>query len=72
MYFCWSKNAGRFAGRRFDLASDELTGNDAVAILSRITGRSFAYYQIPLEVSRQDVRMVRPRRFCCGLPRAPP
>jgi len=47
------EDAGRFTGRRFDLASDELTGNDAVAILSRVTGRSFAYYQIPLEVIRQ-------------------
>src|SRR4051812_47255173 len=33
------ENAGRFAGKRFDLASDELTGDDVVAILSRVTGR---------------------------------
>jgi len=26
------KDAGRFTGKRFDLASDELTGNDALAI----------------------------------------
>jgi len=45
--------AGRFTGKRFDLASDELTGNDALAILSRVTGRSFDYYQIPLDVIRQ-------------------
>src|SRR3984893_17283114 len=27
-------DAGRFTGKRFDLASDELTGNDALALLS--------------------------------------
>lgn len=46
------EDAGRFTGKRFDLASDELTGNDAMAILSRVTGRSFSYQQIPLEVIR--------------------
>src|SRR6202521_4656667 len=43
------EDASRFTGKRFDLASDELTGNDVVAILSRVTGRLFAYYQVPLE-----------------------
>jgi uncharacterized protein YbjT (DUF2867 family) len=47
------EDASRFTGKRFDLASDELTGNDAVAILSRVTGRSFSYFQIPLDVIRQ-------------------
>jgi uncharacterized protein YbjT (DUF2867 family) len=47
------EDAGRFTGKRFDLASDELTGNDVIAILSRVTGRPFAYYQVPLEVVRQ-------------------
>ena len=32
------EDAGRFTGKRFDLASDELTGNDALPILSRVTG----------------------------------
>src|SRR6201981_371148 len=39
------EDAGRFTGKRFDLASDELTGNDALAIFSRVTGRPFSYYQ---------------------------
>src|SRR6476469_8621410 len=39
------EDAGRFTGKRFDLASDELTGNHALAILSRVTGRPFDYYQ---------------------------
>jgi uncharacterized protein YbjT (DUF2867 family) len=47
------EDAGRFAGKRFDLASDELTGNEALAILSRVTGRPFTYYQLPLDVVRQ-------------------
>jgi uncharacterized protein YbjT (DUF2867 family) len=47
------EDADRFAGKRFDLASDELTGNEVVAILSRVTGRPFAYFQVPLDVVRQ-------------------
>jgi uncharacterized protein YbjT (DUF2867 family) len=47
------EDVGRFTGKRFDLAGDELTGNDALAILSRVTGRPFAYYQVPLDVIRQ-------------------
>jgi len=47
------EDAGRFTGRRFDLAGDELTGYDVVDILSRVTGRPFTYYQVPLDVIRQ-------------------
>jgi uncharacterized protein YbjT (DUF2867 family) len=47
------EDPGRFAGKRFDLGGDELTGNDVLAILSRVTGRSFAYFQVPLDVIRQ-------------------
>jgi uncharacterized protein YbjT (DUF2867 family) len=47
------EDPGRFAGKRFDLASDDLTGNEVVAILSRVTGRSFTYFQVPLDVIRQ-------------------
>jgi uncharacterized protein YbjT (DUF2867 family) len=45
----------RFAGRRFDLGGDDLTGDDIVAILSRVTGRPFTYFQVPLEVIRQSM-----------------
>ena len=44
---------GRFAGKRFDLGSDELTGNEVIAILSRVTGRPFTYFQVPMDVIRQ-------------------
>src|SRR5450432_1761971 len=47
------EDAGRFTGKRFDLAGDELTGNDIVAVLSRVTGRPFTYHQVPLDVIRQ-------------------
>ena len=47
------EDPGRFAGKRFDLASDELTGNDVVAVLARVTGRPFSYFQVPLEIVRQ-------------------
>jgi uncharacterized protein YbjT (DUF2867 family) len=47
------EDAARFTGKRFDLAGDELTGNDVVAILSRVIGRPFTYYQVPLDVIRQ-------------------
>jgi uncharacterized protein YbjT (DUF2867 family) len=43
----------RFAGKRFDLGGDELTGNDVLALLSRVTGRPFTYFQVPLDVIRQ-------------------
>jgi uncharacterized protein YbjT (DUF2867 family) len=47
------EDANRFAGKRFDLASDDPTGNELIEVLSRITGRSFSYYQVPLDVIRQ-------------------
>jgi uncharacterized protein YbjT (DUF2867 family) len=47
------EDPGRFAGKRFDLGSDELNGNEVVAILSRVTGRPFNYFQVPLDVIRQ-------------------
>jgi uncharacterized protein YbjT (DUF2867 family) len=47
------EDPGHFAGKRFDLGSDELTGNDVLAILSRVTGRPFIYFQVPLDVIRQ-------------------
>src|ERR1700675_3897919 len=47
------EDPARFAGKRFDLGSDELTGNDVLAILSRVPGRRFTYFQVPLDVIRQ-------------------
>jgi uncharacterized protein YbjT (DUF2867 family) len=47
------ENPDRFAGERFDLGGDELTGNEVIAVLSRVTGRAFTYFQIPIDVIRQ-------------------
>jgi len=47
------EDSARFTGKRFDLAGDELTGDEAMAILSRVIGRSFSYFQVPLDVVRQ-------------------
>jgi uncharacterized protein YbjT (DUF2867 family) len=45
----------RFAGRRFDLAGDEVSGEEAVGILSRVTGRTFSYFQVPMDMIRQGM-----------------
>jgi uncharacterized protein YbjT (DUF2867 family) len=47
------ENPDRFAGKRLDLGGDELTGNEVIAILARITGSPFTYFQVPLDVIRQ-------------------
>src|SRR5439155_18508422 len=48
-------------GRRFDIAGDELTGEEAVAILSKVTGREVHYEAFPPDVLRaqsEDVAMM--------------
>src|SRR6202521_5379047 len=47
------EDPGRFARKRLDLVGEELTGNDVLASLSRVTGRPFTYFQVPLDVIRQ-------------------
>jgi len=37
-------------GRRFDIAGDELTGEEAAAILSKVTGREVRYEGFPADV----------------------
>jgi len=39
-------------GRRFDIAGDELTGEEAAAILSKVTGREVYYEGFPPDVLR--------------------
>jgi uncharacterized protein YbjT (DUF2867 family) len=39
-------------GRRFDIAGDELTGEEAAAILSKVTGREIHYEEFPPDVLR--------------------
>jgi uncharacterized protein YbjT (DUF2867 family) len=47
------EDPARFAGKRFDLGGDELTGNDVLAVLSRVTGRPFTYFKTPLDIIQQ-------------------
>jgi uncharacterized protein YbjT (DUF2867 family) len=47
------EDPARFAGKRFELGGDEPTGNDVVAVLSRVAGRQFTYFQVPLDIIRQ-------------------
>jgi uncharacterized protein YbjT (DUF2867 family) len=49
------EDPGRFAGKRFDLGGDELSGDEVAAILSRVAGRPFSYFQVPLDVVRQHM-----------------
>ena len=47
----WSRRDDA-SGRRFDIAGDELTGNEAAAILSKVTGREVHYEGFPPDVLR--------------------
>ena len=47
------ENPDRFAGKRVDIAGDDVSGNDAVEILSRVTGKKFQYFQVPMDMIRQ-------------------
>jgi uncharacterized protein YbjT (DUF2867 family) len=49
------EDPGRFTGKRFDLGGDELTGNDVLDVLSRVTGRPFTYFQVPLDIIRKGM-----------------
>jgi len=46
------ENRDRFLGKRFDIASDDLTGLQAADILTRVTGRKIEYFEVPLETVR--------------------
>jgi uncharacterized protein YbjT (DUF2867 family) len=49
------ENPERFRGRRYDLAGDEVSGLDAVEILSRASGKKFSYFQVPMEMIRKQM-----------------
>jgi uncharacterized protein YbjT (DUF2867 family) len=46
------ENRARYAGKRYDLAGDGLTGEEEIAILSKVTGRSFNSFKVPMEMIR--------------------
>jgi uncharacterized protein YbjT (DUF2867 family) len=47
------ENRDRFVGKRYDIAGDDLSGNEAVEILSRVTGKKFSYFNVPMENIRK-------------------
>jgi uncharacterized protein YbjT (DUF2867 family) len=47
------ENREEFVGRRLDIASDELAGEEVAEILTRVTGREIHYVELPLEQVRQ-------------------
>ena len=47
------ENPDRFAGKRHDIGGDEISGDEAVEVLSRVTGTKFSYFQVSLDMIRQ-------------------
>jgi uncharacterized protein YbjT (DUF2867 family) len=43
-----------FFGKRFDIASDDLTGGQVAEVLGRKVGRKFGYQQVPLDAVREQ------------------
>jgi uncharacterized protein YbjT (DUF2867 family) len=46
------ENRDRHAAKRYDLAGDELSGEEVAAVLSKVTGRQLSYFQVPKEMIR--------------------
>ncbi len=53
----------RHVGKRYDIAGEELTGEDCARILSTIAGRPFQYVQVPLDVIRKAMGDDRARMY---------
>jgi uncharacterized protein YbjT (DUF2867 family) len=47
------ENREEFVGRRLDIASDELSGEEVAEVLTQVTGREIHYVELPLEQVRQ-------------------
>jgi len=48
------ESPSEFAGKRIDVASDSLNGEEEARILSEVSGRTIEYQQIPIEVLRKQ------------------
>src|ERR687893_1663845 len=49
------ENREQFVGRRVDIASDELAGEEVAEVLTRVTGHEIHYVELPLEQVRQTM-----------------
>lgn len=47
------ERADRFAGKAFDIASDEISGEEAAKILTRVLGREISYFRLPMETIKK-------------------
>jgi uncharacterized protein YbjT (DUF2867 family) len=47
------ENKDKFLGRRINIASDELSGNEYAEVIARVTGKRIGYSQNPLEEIRK-------------------
>jgi uncharacterized protein YbjT (DUF2867 family) len=47
------ENREEFEGRRVDIASDELSGEEVADVLTRVTGREIHFVELPIEQVRQ-------------------
>jgi len=43
----------KYEGKRYDIGGDELSGNEAAAILSKVKGKPFKYFQVPMEMIKK-------------------
>ena len=54
------ENRERFVRKRIDVASDDLTGAQAAAILAKVLGKPIKYFQVPLEeISKMSKDLVK-------------
>ena len=53
-----ARRPGAFAGERIALASDELTGTEAAAALTRATSRAFAFQEVPRDGLPDGMRLL--------------
>jgi uncharacterized protein YbjT (DUF2867 family) len=49
------ENRDHYAGKRFDIGSDERSPSETARILSSVTGRNIAYFQVPMDMIRQTM-----------------
>jgi len=52
------EHADTFTGQRIDLAGDELTGELAAAVVSRVAGRRFTFHRVPRDSLPDGMRML--------------
>ncbi len=46
------ENPARYEGKRYDIAGDDLSGEQVAAILSKAIGKPTAYFQVPMQAIR--------------------